>query len=1024
MEYRRLDHRTHVLEVPDTYIGSIEPYPRKEWLLLVDNNKIVSQTVDLPNGLERLFIESLSNAVDDLNRAAASSSTASIHVHCGSSFIQVENREGKGIPLEKWEGDSSIYVPELIFGELLTSSNYTEERYFSGRNGFGVKLCNIFSSEFKVRISDGKGVIYEQTWQNNMTQKNPIQWSRISGKTERSVQITFYPEFQRFKRQGFSETDLSVFRRHVLEASLVTQKPCFFNGTEFSGTTLLSYAERYVDYPLTTSIEAGNGILLTDQVGLCVSFVNGIRTVNDGVHVDSLVKELKTALNITTKKVFSTAVKAKFGLFLNCKVKNPKFNSQTKERLVGPSDIETPLRTKELRSWPYFTEVKASLEQSKVPKTAAASHKLQIKDLDDANWAGKYPEKCTLLLTEGKSAMSYAMKAISFHSTRDKYGVFPLRGKVLNVVDDKSTNREIGLVEKALGLPQGPLRYGRVIVLADSDLDGKHILALILNWFATKYPHLLKRTPSFLGFLRTPIVKATKGHEKKNFYSEEEFRRCELRGYKVRYLKGLGSSSDQDIREDFSEDRFEFFSISNDQDVRIIEEAFRKTQVAARKDWILNSISTESRPDSVISRFIQEELVEYSKETISRSIPSFFDGLKESQRKVLWSSFHFADKTAVKVAQLSAHAAKITHYKHGEGCLSDVITRLAQDFVGSNNLSFFEPHGQPGSRYSGGTDAASDRYLYVKLKKVVPYIFPAEDDFQLPSKVEDGEEVEPEHLLPIIPLALVNGASGIATGFKTWIPPHDPLAVIEVTKKLLLSQPIEPGELLPKWLGFVGKIVVHPEYVDTYGIINEATMTVKELPIGFWTSSFRELLDQLIADKKLSNYVNHSKHNTIHFELQNLCVSVDDLHLKKRWSLKNLYLSQGKTPRQFNSCFHILSQFVQWRRSFYESRKQKMVKDIEDKQKKEKERIRAIQAVLEGHLPFRGEKRDIEKALTKLKITREQLKEISMDDLFEDKVQESISKVNKLQQDLEILSAKTPNEMYLEDLEKLKVHLQ
>lgn len=146
--------------------------------------------------------------------------------------------------------------------------------------------------------------------------------------------------------------------------------------------------------------------------------------------------------------------------------------------------------------------------------------------LIDANRAGtKDSQECVLILTEGDSARSLAVAGISAIDGRDRFGVFPLRGKLLNVRDASHDqimkNVEIQNVKQILGLQhkkvyesRKELRYGHLMIMTDQDYDGSHIKGLLINFFETQFPSLLK-LPNFLIEFITPIVKVFKGGVKK-----------------------------------------------------------------------------------------------------------------------------------------------------------------------------------------------------------------------------------------------------------------------------------------------------------------------------------------------------------------------------------------------------------------------------------------------------------------------------------------------------------------------------
>ena len=332
-----------------------------------------------------------------------------------------------------------------------------------------------------------------------------------------------------------------------------------------------------------------------------------------------------------------------------------------------------------------------------------------IPKLDDANKAGTQQSgKCTLIITEGDSAKSLAVAGLSVVG-RDYYGVFPLRGKCKNVRDASvkqlTENKEFSDLKKILGLQQGKvytslneLRYGRLMIMTDADTDGSHIKGLVLNMIHYFWPSLLDL--NFVVSMVTPIIKATKGSQTMSFYTDSMFRLWYgngKSGWKIKYYKGLGTSTSAEAREYFK--NIEKLTVKFDTDEKTDDSvvlAFDKTKADSRKTWLLESTEKESSELEIpygnverinITEFIHKDLVNFSLADLKRSIAHVCDGLKPSQRKVMYSCFKKNLTNEMKVAQLAAYVAETSAYHHGEVSLADTIVKLAHNFTGSNNIN-------------------------------------------------------------------------------------------------------------------------------------------------------------------------------------------------------------------------------------------------------------------------------------------------------------------------------------------------
>jgi DNA gyrase/topoisomerase IV subunit B len=751
-----------------------------------------------------------------------------------------------------------------------------------------------------------------------------------------------------------------------------------------------------------------------------VSFVNGMHTARGGTHVaillDALSRQLAEhiarrvrrgdfggggggsssssssssskedpSLRVDPAAVTPALVRSHLRLFASVRMSSPSFDSQSKEQLVSvPEAVAAALAGSASSSFDFPDKfVRAVAEEGSIAAavvgtlqsrtgaelarimrraTRGSDSKIRsIPKLEDANWAGgKRAHDCTLILTEGDSAKALAVAGLAVVG-RDAYGVFPLRGKLLNVRDVGMKvalgNAEVSALVAILGLDftktyaglraqDRGLRYGRVMIMADQDVDGSHIKGLLVNLFHTYWPRLLEGpgpggegtaggggggggSSSFLEQFLTPIIKARQGDVVREFFSLRDFEAWRagasiavpapvilpakgaaataasappssplgtvftpvgeaLKGkWASKYYKGLGTSTSAEGRAYFSAltRHRKSFVWGGAGDGDSIAMAFTKDRVEDRKAWIAasssliapgevegghgrdaavpaakagraagaaatrgeaadhapSSSSSSSSASVSFSSFINSDLLDFSLADLARSIPSVLDGLKPSQRKVLFACFRRAGGSGsggalatgvnegaieddddgpaavavasaapapapragsssaslapplppsppprlgseIKVAQLSGYVAEHTAYHHGEAALTATIVGMAQDFVGSNNLPLLQPLGQFGTRLQGGKDAASARYIFTRLAPLARLLFPAVDDDLLVRRDDDGQLVEPVSFVPTIPLVLCNGAQGIATGWSTTIPLHNPVDVVDAVR--------------------------------------------------------------------------------------------------------------------------------------------------------------------------------------------------------------------------------------------------
>ncbi|WVQ72377.1 hypothetical protein IAR50_001929 [Cryptococcus sp. DSM 104548] len=1021
--YQKLSQRDHVLKRPDTYIGSVEAITQPMWVLDLESKSMVHRNITFVPGFLKIFDEILVNAADNKINDP-SMDTIKVEIDREKNIISVYNN-GRGIPVEMHTKEN-VMIPELIFGHLLAGSNFDDDqkKLTGGRNGYGAKLTNIYSHEFIVETADkSNGKKYKQIFTNNMGTKKPPKITE-NKKDEEWTKITFKPDLERFSMPSIDDDTAALLMKRVYDmAGTVRDLKVTLNGERVKVKNFKQYVEMYLNASTNAASDAAGGAAISKppliyevahkrwEVAFAlsegefkqVSFVNSIATTKGGTHVDMIATQLANKLMDQIKKKNKAApvkpfqIKNHMWIFVNAAIENPAFDSQTKENLTLKSsafgskcELSEEFVKKVAKTGIIDNVLNwAKFKQDQIMKKTDGSKRSRISGivkLEDANNAGgKNSKLCTLILTEGDSAKALAVSGLAVVG-RDHYGVFPLRGKLLNVREAGHEqivkNTEIQHIRQILGLKHGQeyktvdsLRYGHLMIMTDQDHDGSHIKGLIINFLDHFYPSLL-RIPEFLVEFITPIVKVWKGKQEISFYTMPQYEEWKEenndgRGWTSKYYKGLGSSTDADARKYFSAlDKHRLpFEAMEPEDRLLIDMAFNKKKADDRKEWLRQfkpgTYLDHAIKSIPISDFVNRELILFSMADNIRSIPSVADGLKPGQRKVLFGCFKRNLTKEIKVAQLVGYISEKTAYHHGEQSLTSTIVGLAQNYVGSNNVNLLSPNGQFGTRLTGGKDSASARYIFTNLPRMTRAIFHPADDGLLNYLIEDGMGIEPDYFLPTVPLVLINGADGIGTGWSTAIPNYNPVDVVNNIRRLMNNEELSP--MTPWFRGYKGTI----ERVDqdkykvsgTMEKINDTTLEITELPIRKWTQDFKEMLEEMTVGsekvpKTVQDYEEHHTVNTVHFKVHMTEKSLADAEkegLDKRFKLTTT-LSTGNMVcfdlngkiKKYSSPEQILEEFYYKRLEFYGLRKQYLADELTKQLDKLANQVRFISMVVEN----------------------------------------------------------------------------
>ena len=914
--YQKMEHKKHIYEKPDTYVGSCEEETIQTFIFNDEDgenpSKIAEKTIKYAPGWYKCFDELIVNAHDHKKRMEKTIkdmgnkkhdykpvTTIKVSINDDNS-ISFYN-DGDGIHVEYLE-KHKMYPVELIFGTLLSSTNFddNETREWGGRNGYGAKLANIFSTKFIVETVDHvRKKKLKQVFENNMTVINK---PKITKLTKDNIipytKITWYPDYERFGIPGISNDLKLLIKKRVYDICGVTDKSTkvYFNNKIIETKNFEKYIDLYIGNKTETKRayeeQLGWEVAATsseDEVFQHVSYVNGIYTSRGGSHVDYIADQIKLKLCEYLKrkkkiKVKPQIIKNQLRIFVNAyKIPNPVFDSQTKETLkTNKSKFSHPfiITDKFINSLAKTDIVKKIMDQSaykdnqSLSKTdGKKSKKIKVPKLLDANKAGtKNSKDCTIILTEGDSAKTMAVAGLS-EVGRDLYGVFPLRGKIQNIrglTSKRILNCSIlNTIKTIIGLQSGvdykkeyektgvwPLRYGKLLLMTDQDHDGSHIKGLVMNIFDCLWPQLLE-----MGFLRsmiTPIVKTFKSKKENIFYTIQDYEDWKssnnTKGWRVKYYKGLGTSTTKEAKDYFR--NLNIINYKKDPDtLNNLDLAFNSDRSMDRKTWLgsydKDKIPNFKNKNMDFNQFVDEELIHFSNADNNRSIPNIMDGLKPSMRKVLFCAFKRKLHQEIKVAQLSGYTSEHSAYHHGEVSLENTIKNMAQDFVGSNNINLLEPVGQFGSRLQGGKDAAQSRYIFTKLSKLTRLLYNEDDDVLCDYLDDDGQKIEPVYYYPIIPTILINGSQGIGTGYSTKIPMYNPNTICNYIKNMISGNENKP--LTPWYRGFRGKIESTSEgsYVSrgVYTINKKKTIDITELPIGGWTEDYVNTLDKMSVER-------------------------------------------------------------------------------------------------------------------------------------------------------------------------------
>ena len=1095
VEYEWLGARDAILRRPDTFLGRVAPRAVTRTVLLEDGTSTTVEC-ELSPALEKMFDEIITNAIDHRVRDAA---MTYIKVSIDDDgCIQVSNDGSTTIPTTDWP-ETSIPTPQVLFHELNAGSNLgtVNKHNVGGRNGVGATVTNIFSKRFNVEICNPDDKVeYKQAFSENASVvTTPIRKPYRCKKAITTVR--FLPDYTRLGMTlPLSPGVRSILVGRAADASACTPATVHVNGSKLSIKTLRHYALAFggellgADATSTSLGFAGPQIELVATTAhapsVHVCFVNGVRC--QGTLYDAVLRALASSIAARHPQMLTRHINAMLAehisFFISARINTPSFGSQSKDVLdtpvsqfgvAIPSCDAIAKRIEKLDSIREAIDARRTADDAKsVRKTLrdiGTRSSCTIAKYERATDLGK---DCTLYVTEGDSAKAMVVAGFSIIGRRQN-GVFPLRGKLLNTFGlkpaDALKNTEIANLVCILGLaPPGSkvydaasvkkLPYKRLMIMTDQDHDGSHIKGLLLAFFVHFYPSLLAAAPRFLGRFVTPVVKLRLANERawRGFFSTSAVDQWKAdvetatgtppRIVEASYYKGLGTSTTQEAQAYFREFSKHTVDVAlTDTSAEAVRRCFGKTAVEDRRDMLRHvdpHASVDYTQDRItVDDFCDHELVHFFAADNVRSIPSVVDGLKPSQRKVLYTVIKFSTSGGNKkhkVAQLSGEVAKETCYHHGEQSLAQVIVHMAQDFAGSNNVNLLQPLGQFGNRH--GEKPAAPRYIFTSLSPIARLIFRSEDAAILTHLDDEGTRIEPAYFVPIVPLVLINGAEGIGTGFSTSVPAHSAIDVVRACLRLCqmditMEDPSDEGEkdtsrpstLTPWMRGFTGRVGLDTSTrtVCFHGShhVEGACIRITELPPGTKTNDLRTLLASMDG---VVDVVSMSTHSTVDLRIE---FSSEDkipkdvvkaCKLTSKAHLNNMHLfnADGYIQR-FETVDDILATFADLRIDAYARRLLVQVEALEEKRSILVAKHDFVRRIVSGDIdPVRTSRASL---LSMLGERGPMLLQMSFHAATPDGVHELEKAIAALDSEMQRLRSTTPKEAWRNELEELEAGL-
>ena len=418
------------------------------------------------------------------------------------------------------------------------------------------------------------------------------------------------------------------------------------------------------------------------------------------------------------------------------------------------------------------------------------------------------------------------------------------------------------------------------------------------------------------------------------------------------------------------------------------------------------------------------------------------DGLKLSQRKLIYAAFKRCYSSWLKTDTMCAQTQIDTNYIHGAANLETVIDNLAANYVGSNNYALLTGNsGGFGCRIS--PRASAGRYTRVMLSEISKKLFLDIDNNVLEKQYFEGQYIEPKFLVPVFPVMFLNGSDGMSTGFSNGLQPRNPNEIIEYIKKKISGVEKPRMQLLPWFRGHLGKVEFNKELNrnESFGVITKNNMTsytITELPIGIEYQKYVEYLDKLCDGGTICDYDDRCdpKTDKILFEIKTTRDFTrkhegrklfEVLHLVKSLPETLCCIDENNRVREFTSIQEILDAYIEIRLKYYNLRKDYLLKTIKKSLEELSSKYLFVKAIVDKTIVVANKKKDdivkqIEKQPKILKQdgSYEYLLRMQIYNLTAEKLEELKCQIKSKKEEFDNIKKTSVEDMWTNDLHELK----